>query len=215
MVRLDMHVHTEYSADSGLRLSCIARFLSRNPEFALCVTDHNEIEGALKLKKLFPERIIVGEEIRTAEGEITGLFLTEKISRGMSVKDTCDAIAAQGGLIYIPHPADRLRTSKLTPKGLEQALERCDILEVYNSRNVFKADDDAALALAKRLGKAAGCGSDAHTRMELGRSYAQLNRLGLTPGDFLSELENGCMVTRRSFLGVHFLTKCRKFIAGI
>lgn len=209
--KLDMHVHSEYSHDSDLKLTTISRFLDKNKDFGIVLSDHNEIAGALELSKSYPDRVIVGEEIRTSEGEVTGLFLQEKIPARQKIDWTLDAILSQGGLIYIPHPLDRLRTSRLTEKGLKAAIAKADILEVFNSRNVFSSDDKKALELAKEHDIIFGCGSDAHTRWELGNSYMLFDdSFELSTMPFLDGLENAKTVCGRSFLGVHIITKAKK-----
>ena len=92
----------------------------------IAVTDHNEIEGAFVIQKLARERapgklkVVIGEEVKTAEGEIIGLFLKELVPRGMSPEDTVRAIHAQGGLAVIPHPYDIFRRSVLTDDAIER-----------------------------------------------------------------------------------------------
>jgi predicted metal-dependent phosphoesterase TrpH len=211
--KLDMHVHSEYSKDSELKLLTISKFLEKNKDYGIVLSDHNEIDGALELAKSYPDRVIVGEEIRTNEGEVTGLFLKEKIPAYQKIDWTLDAILSQGGLIYIPHPNDRLRTSRLTEQGLNKAIAKADIIEVFNSRNVFSSDDRKAFELAKENEIILGCGSDAHTRWELGNSYMLFNEsFELTPMSFLDALENAKQICRRSFLGVHFITKAKKIV---
>ena len=122
-----------------------------------------------------------------------------------------DAIIAQGGLIYIPHPADRLRTSKLTPEGLNAALKRADIVEAFNSRNVFAADDKKAAELAKEHGLLVGCGSDAHTSWELGHSYVIFSEpFELECDGLLEALKDTELHTKRTFRGIHVVTKINK-----
>jgi predicted metal-dependent phosphoesterase TrpH len=209
--KLDMHTHSEVSHDSDLKLKTISRFLDKNKDYGIVLSDHNEIDGAVELSKSYPDRVIVGEEIKTESGEVTGLFLKEKIPALQKIDWTLDAIISQGGLIYIPHPKDRLRTSRLTPKGLKAAVAKADILEIFNSRNVFSSDDNKALELAKEHNIIFGCGSDAHTRWELGNSYMLFDEpFELAPMPFLDALENAKPVCRRSFLGVHFITKAKK-----
>jgi predicted metal-dependent phosphoesterase TrpH len=210
--KLDMHMHSEYSKDCRLKLKTIARFLDKNMDYGIVLSDHNETAGALELSKSYPDRVIVAEEIKTDCGEITGLFLKQKIEPYNSIHWTLDAIISQGGLVYIPHPCDRLRTSKLTDSGLAAALQKADIVEVYNSRNVYKKDDEKALKLAVEHDITHGCGSDAHTIFEMGRSYAKINAPFELSPDGLMEALRGCeLVKRRSFLGVHFLTKWDRF----
>ena len=209
--KLDMHIHTCYSKDSDLKLSTISRFLDMNKDFGFVVCDHNEIAGAIELQKSYPNRVIVGEEIKTEAGEVTGLFLKENIPSHQRINWTMDAILSQGGLIYIPHPTDRLRTSRLTSEGLTAALSKADIIEVYNSRNIFSGDDKKAMDIAKSKDIVMGCGSDAHTRFELGRSYVKFDvPFELSPDGLLGALQNADMICRRSFIGVHFITKGKK-----
>ncbi|MCK5130225.1 MAG: PHP domain-containing protein [Clostridiales bacterium] len=209
--KLDMHTHSNHSKDSDLKLHVIAQFLDRNTDYGIILSDHNEISGATELNQEYPDRVIIGEEIRTDSGEVTGIFLKEKIQPLQSISWTLDAIIAQGGLVYIPHPLDRLRTSKLTADALDVAVQKVDIIEVYNSRNVYPADDRKALALAKDKDIIMGCGSDAHTRFELGRSYVNIDTpFELTPDGLLGALNQATRTCRRSFIGVHFITKAKK-----
>jgi predicted metal-dependent phosphoesterase TrpH len=100
-----MHLHTRASFDC---LSEPHAVLERALECGLdliCVTDHNEITAAQGLREEFPDRVIVGEEVKTAEGvDIIGLFLTERIAKATPARETCEQIRAQGGLVYVPHP---------------------------------------------------------------------------------------------------------------
>ena len=206
-----MHTHSEYSSDSKLSLEKIGVFLKKHPDFGIILSDHNELSGALELQKSFPGRVIAGEEIKTDSGEVTGLFLKERIPPKKSVTWTLDAIIAQGGLIYVPHPADRLRKSRLTPEALKAVLKRADIIEVFNSRNVFGEDDRKAKALAEEYGLAQGCGSDAHTLWELGNSYMEFDSaFELSPDGLLGAMQSARPVTKRTFQAIHILTKARK-----
>jgi predicted metal-dependent phosphoesterase TrpH len=81
----------------------------------LAITDHGHIEGALAARDAAPEglTVIVGQEIRTSEGDLIGLFLERPIATGLSAKDAAQAVHAQGGLVGLPHPFDRFRGSVL------------------------------------------------------------------------------------------------------
>jgi predicted metal-dependent phosphoesterase TrpH len=209
--KLDMHTHSNHSKDSDLKLETISKFLDKNKDFGIVLCDHNEIAGAIELRRSYPDRVIVGEEIRTDKGEITGLFLKEKIPPHHKLNWTLDAVLAQGGLIYIPHPKDRLRTSRLTADGLKEAVAKADIIECYNSRNVYQSDDNKAMELAIINDIIVGCGSDTHTRFELGRSYVNIKKpFELSPEGLLDALDDAELTCRRSFIGVHFITKGKK-----
>src|SRR5579859_3850245 len=138
-----MHGHTYYSKDSRLRPRAIVNRAQAVGMDALCITDHNEIDGAFEVAALGAMQIIIGEEVRTSEGEIIGLFLHERIDPGMSPEETIAAIRDQGGLVYVPHPFDSYRGSRLQTSTLERVVGQIDILEVFNARNLRRWQNDA------------------------------------------------------------------------
>ncbi|RLC74880.1 MAG: hypothetical protein DRI61_15875, partial [Chloroflexi bacterium] len=104
MIKADLHVHTIYSKDAFLTLRNLISVAIYKKIKCIAITDHNEIRGALKLRKIAPFKIIVGQEIMTSEGEIIGLFLSNRIESGLSPEKTIEEIRKQGGLVYLPHP---------------------------------------------------------------------------------------------------------------
>jgi predicted metal-dependent phosphoesterase TrpH len=110
-LRADFHSHSHYSRDSVISPQAFIDRCLRKGIDCIAVTDHNEIEGAFVIQKLAPFKVIVGEEVKTSEGEIIGLFLKELVPKGMSPEDTIDCIHEQGGLAVIPHPYDIFRRS--------------------------------------------------------------------------------------------------------
>ena len=179
----------------------------------LAVTDHNTIIGALKLKKIAPPSltVIVGEEIATREGEVTGLFLTEKIPPKLTPEETIFRIKSQGGLVLIPHPFDCLRRLRIKSEALLRIIDQVDIIEAFNSRNFFKKDDYKAKKLAESKGIAICAGSDAHSLYELGRSYLEIKKFH-SPEEFLENLYNARLITKKSGVWAHFLTVKNKYI---
>src|SRR5207302_9452464 len=112
--------------------------------------------------------VIPGEEIKTAgQGEVIGLFLSEEIPRGMSFADTVAAIRAQDGLVYLPHPFDRLHSIP-DPATLQRHLADIDVFEVYNARLLFEAYNEEALRFARKYNLTMGAGSDAHVLQGVG-----------------------------------------------
>ena len=93
-LRADFHSHSNYSRDSVISPQAYVDTCVRKGVTCIAVTDHNEIEGAFVIQKLAAERasgrlkVVVGEEVKTAEGEIIGLFLKELVPRDMSPEDT-------------------------------------------------------------------------------------------------------------------------------
>jgi predicted metal-dependent phosphoesterase TrpH len=169
-LRVDMHLHTYRSHDCLLRPRGILEVARVRGLDRLVVTDHNEIRGALELREMDPERIIVGEEVKTREGpDIIGIFLSEVIPKRTSARETCERIRAQGGVVYLPHPFDTSRSGGLPM--LEDLVDLIDIVEVHNARCWPISLNGRALSWAREKGKLMGAGSDAHTLAELGRGY--------------------------------------------
>lgn len=209
-VRADLHVHTRYSSDGAMSPSELLAVAHRRGLTCLAVTDHNTISGARELLGNGLLQIIVGEEIRTSAGEITGLFLQEPVPKDLSPVETVKLIKAQGGLVYIPHPFDRLRGSVLRRKALEEVLPFVDIIEAYNSRNTLPQDSARALAFARHHNLIVGGGSDAHIPYEVGRTVVEMPAFD-GPEEFLRSLEVATIISRQSPFAVHFASGWVKF----
>jgi predicted metal-dependent phosphoesterase TrpH len=141
---------------------------------ALAITDHNMMDGAFELAKRAPFPVIIGEEVRSSEGEIIGYFLNELIPRGLSPEETVKRIRAQGGLINIPHPFDSLRKSVIKRDALMRVAADADMIEVMNARVLKKFENELAEAFAKNIHKFPVAGSDAHMPSEIGRAYLEI-----------------------------------------
>lgn len=191
-----MHSHTMFSGDSTTTLDEIHDAVAASGIDVLCVTDHNAIEGALRLQKSLAGvcRVIVGEEVRTHTGEVIGLFLTEKISYGASAADTCRQIRAQGGIVYVPHPFDPMRKN-LTEASLNDIAEAglVDAVEGHNSKTSLKSLNARAVQFARDRDLAIGAGSDAHVPLALGSGYVEMPDFD-GPQDFLAKLREGTVV---------------------
>lgn len=172
----------------------------------IAVTDHNELRGALELQKRAPFVVIPGEEIKTTQGEIIGLFLHEWIPPGLPPGETIARIRAQGGLVYVPHPFDEVRGSRLRREALIQITPDVDILEVYNARNALPSYNTRALQYAQEHGLLAGAGSDVHTLSEYGRAYVDIPPFS-GPDDFLTSMRRGTWHGRLSTPWVHVRTR--------
>ena len=150
--------------------------------------------------------MIVGEEVKTSEGEITGLFLTETVPPGLSPLETVRRIKEQGGLVSLPHAFDRFRSEVISPGALDEVVAQADIIEVFNARNNLSADDRKAEAFAREHGLVMSGVSDAHTPIELGRTYVEMPEFDGTPEDFKRALAQGTIVGRRMTPLIHFTT---------
>ena len=173
MLRVDLHLHSNFSHDGQSTLEAL---IERSRECSLdriALTDHNTVEGALELARMAPELTIVGEEVKTREGEVIGLFITEHLPPYLAPEEVMDLIHGMGGLSYLPHPLDR-RRSNFRPERVVELADRIDIIETYNPW-CDASTNAAAAKLAADLGKVVATGSDAHSVRELGRSLMEID----------------------------------------
>jgi len=167
-MKLDFHVHTEYSPDSMVSLATFAKICKKKGLFPV-ITDHDTIKGALEFKKRFGN-CIIGEEISTLQGDLIGLFLNEEIPKKISVYDAADRIKSQGGLVYMPHPFDKVRSSALKVYDF-----KADIVEVFNGRVVLQEYNRMAGDYADKHSLLKAVGSDSHFAMHIGSCYAEMD----------------------------------------
>jgi predicted metal-dependent phosphoesterase TrpH len=167
--RYDLHLHTEYSSDCDTALSAIEAHCRAHGVTGIAVTDHDTIEGALRLRDMAKSlRVIVGEEVTTRDGDVIGLFLKERIPPGMSALETMQAIHAQGGLVYLPHPFDKARARSTGGASLSAIIDHVDIVETFNGKAGRDRYNLLAAEFASRHHKIAGGGSDAHSLRAIG-----------------------------------------------
>jgi predicted metal-dependent phosphoesterase TrpH len=210
MLKCDLHLHSFRSHDSNTSLDRIVRTCLDRGINCVALTDHNSFASALDLQRLAPFPVIPGEEIMTREGEIIGLFLQAEIPRGMSAGATAEEIKRQGGVVYIPHPFDRLRKGPLATEALLEIVDMVDVVETFNSRITLMGDVPAAERFAVAHGKLWGAGSDAHVWWELGRSYVEMDEFEGKDG-FLESLAQGKTVGRLSAPTVHIFSSYAKW----
>jgi len=198
-VRVDLHLHSRYSHDSRTTLD---QLIERSRECGLeriALTDHNTVEGALELARIAPQLAIVGEEAKSSEGEVIGLFITRRLPPYQRPEHVMDLVHEMGGLTYIPHPFDRNRSHFRAERIVELA-DRIDIIEVHNPW-CDHAANAAAARLAADLGKVTATGSDAHSALELGRSWMEMEDY-VDVADFLAKLRDARhVVTTQSGTG--------------
>ncbi len=185
MLRVDLHLHSIFSHDGQSSLQTLVKLSRECGLDRIALTDHNTVEGALELARMAPELTIVGEEAKTREGEVIGLFITDRLAPYLTAEEVMDLIHEMGGLTYMPHPLDRHR-SHFRPERVVELADRIDIIETYNPW-CEPAANAAAARLAKDLGKVAATGSDAHGAEELGRSWMEIGEYS-DPADFLAKL---------------------------
>ena len=189
LVRYDLHLHTFRSGDSLTTYREIIRRVKERGLTGIAVTDHNTMRGAVELAQLAPFPVIIGEEIRTREGEIIGYFLQEEIPRGLGLEESIQLVHDQGGVVGVPHPVDSVRRrSALGETVLRRVIDRIDLIEGQNGRAVLPADNLRARHLAREFSKPMTAGSDAHAPFEIGRCYVELEPFQ-TPQEFVAHLK--------------------------
>jgi predicted metal-dependent phosphoesterase TrpH len=197
-VLADLHLHTSWSHDCQIPVEDLLDHAEAQGLGAIAVTDHNVFGGAREAAELAGGRdlvVIPGEEIKTdGQGEVIGLFLSEEIPRGLPFGETVDAIRAQGGIVYLPHPFDRMHAIP-DAATLHRHLAQIDVLEVYNARLLFEAYNDEALRFARKYELAMGAGSDAHVLQGVGTGALRMRAFD-GPEEFLLSLRSA-QVQRR------------------
>ena len=196
-VLADLHMHTDHSHDCAVPVPALLDHAEAIGLGAIAVTDHNVFSGAQEAVELARDRpltVIPGEEVKTDAGEVIGLFLSEEIPRGLSMGDTIAAIRDQGGVVYLPHPFDRLHTIP-DASTLHRHLAEIDVFEVYNARLLFDAMNDEAVRFARKYNLTMGAGSDAHVLQGVGTGLVRM-RAFATPEEFLISLRSAEIVRR-------------------
>jgi predicted metal-dependent phosphoesterase TrpH len=206
LIEVDLHMHTDHSHDCATPVEVLLATAREQGLGAIAVTDHNEISGALEARSQAqessaqpPVKVIVGEEIKTAgEGEVIGLFIEEKIPRGLTLRETIAEIHAQGGVVYVPHPFDRMH-SVPDYEHLLANLDEIDAIEVFNPRVAISAFNDEAARFAAKYRIVAGAGSDSHVAQGLGSVRIRMRDFD-GPAEFVQSLRDADILTRPSSL---------------
>jgi len=203
-VHVDLHMHTDHSPDCATPVDTLLTTAERVGLGAIAITDHNEISGALAARERAvetgsPVRVIVAEEVKTADqGEVIGLFIDEKIPRGMTLQDTIAEIRRQGGLVYVPHPFDRMHAMP-DYEHLLDVVEEIDAMEVFNPRVAFSAFNEEAARFAAKYRIVAGAGSDSHVAQGLGSVKIRMRDFD-GPEEFLESLRDADIVRKKQSL---------------
>ena len=204
LIDVDLHMHTDHSHDCATPVEVLLATARAQGLGAIAVTDHNEISGALAAREQAQEmdagvKVIVGEEVKTADqGEVIGLFIEELIPRGMTLQETIAEIRRQGGLVYVPHPFDRLH-SVPDYEHLLQIVADVDAIEVFNPRVAIGAFNEEAARFAAKYRIAAGAGSDSHVAQGLGSVRIRMRDFD-GAAEFLQSLRDAEIVTRPTSL---------------
>jgi hypothetical protein len=199
-IHVDLHMHTDHSHDCATPVDALLETAKARGLGAIAVTDHNEISGALEARERADGiKVIVAEEVKTADqGEVIGLFIEEKIPRGLTLDETIAEIRRQGGLVYVPHPFDRMHAVP-DYEHLLGVVEDIDAIEVFNPRVAFSAFNEEAARFAAKYRIAAGAGSDSHVLQGLGSVKIRMRDFD-GPEEFLESLRDADIIRKRQSL---------------
>jgi len=199
-ISADLHIHSNYSKDCATTVETILETAREIGLGAIAIADHNEIKGAFLAKELSDGDpfVIVAEEVKTAEGEVIGLFLQEAIPPALSFDETLSLIKEQGGLVYVPHPFDALRTTP-TYRALVDNLHRIDVIEIFNAKVALSSFNLSAERFAAKYNIVAGAGSDAHVPQGLGTAIIRMPRFD-SPESFMAALWEADIIAKRKSL---------------
>jgi hypothetical protein len=200
LIDVDLHMHTDHSGDCATPVEVLLAEARTRGLGAIAVTDHNEISGALEARaKADGVKVIVGEEVKTADqGEVIGLFIEEKIPRGMTLEETIAEIRRQGGLVYVPHPFDRLHAVPDYEHMLGVVAD-VDAIEVFNPRIAIPAFNEEAVRFAGKYRIVGGAGSDSHVAQGLGSVRIRMRDFD-GPEEFLESLRDADIIGNPSSL---------------
>ncbi|MYD36487.1 MAG: PHP domain-containing protein [Dehalococcoidia bacterium] len=208
-MRADFHIHTRVSPDSQLTPEALIRACQRKGIDIIAVTDHHAIRGALEVREIAPFPIIIGADLRTADGEIVGLFLEKDIPCGLSAKESVKRIKDQGGIVQVPHPFDRFRRKRITLPALMDILPDVDLIEAFNARTTLRRDTMLGVEFIrehreKHNIRPVGV-SDAHTAREIGNAYTDIPAFEGRE-DFMDALRHASIHGKRTTPLIHLTT---------
>jgi glycosyltransferase involved in cell wall biosynthesis len=202
LIDVDLHMHTDHSPDCATPVEVLLATARDQGFGAIAVTDHNVVSGALEAQakaERYGVKVIVAEEVKTAsQGEVIGLFLDEVIPRGLTLAETVAEIRRQGGLVYVPHPFDRMHAVP-DYEHLLTIVEEIDAIEIYNPRVAIGSFNEEAERFAAKYRIVAGAGSDAHVAPGLGSVRIRMPDFD-GPGEFMEALRAAEIRTKPSSL---------------
>jgi len=195
LIRVDCHLHTALSGDAVTSIDELAERVEQERLDVVFITDHNVTAAAVAAaERGIGARVIVGEEIRTQDGDVIGLFLTDRVPYVLPLAEAIAKIRERGGLVYLPHPFDPGR-STLKPAISERLCADgiADVVEVFNAKIEDQQHNVQAAKLAARYDLPGGAGSDAHDPDGIGAAYLEMPDFD-GPADFLAALRHASVV---------------------
>jgi predicted metal-dependent phosphoesterase TrpH len=211
---VDLHCHTRASFDSLASPTAVVRAAAARGLTHLLITDHDRVDGALEARASAPDglTVLVGEEIRTLEGDLIAAFVREPIPPGLPAAEAIAAVRAQDGLVGLPHPFDRFRGSVGRSATLAAIAPLVDWVEIHNARVVGGSGNEHAARFAVEHGLPGVAVSDAHSIAEVGVAYTILSGDPSTPAGLLAALASAEIVPGRASYVVRGMTPVAKLV---
>jgi predicted metal-dependent phosphoesterase TrpH len=187
MLKLDLHIHSQYSEDATGSPKDIIKILQKKGLQGMAITDHNTVDGSLKALKIKPKEFIVipGVEISTKDGHMLALNVTENIKRHLTAEETVEKIIDAGGLPVVPHLFRNM--SGIKKEKLRNIQTKISAIEVFNSCSLPQTNLKTA-KIAKEYGLGGTGGSDAHDPSYAGYAYTTVDTTDINIDSILSEI---------------------------
>jgi predicted metal-dependent phosphoesterase TrpH len=213
----DLHTHSRASFDSLASPASLVRTAASHGLTHLAITDHDRIDGAIEARDraadIAPDlTVIVGEEVRTADGDLICLFLDQAIPPGLPAEEAIARARSQGALVGVPHPFDRFRGSLLRDARMERLAGQVDWIETHNARIAVGKGNQLAAEFARDHGLPGIAVSDAHTTFEVGVAYTVLDGDPSTAAGLLAALPTAELMTGRASMYIRLLTPLAKVV---
>jgi len=210
LIHCDFHCHSKYSKDSQasperIIETCIKKGIQR-----IAITDHDTIQGALEAHQIDPQRVIVGEEITTTEGEILAFFVKERVPSSLTPYQAIKQLQKQEAFISISHPFDTSR-KHWDFQTLVDMKSDIDAIEIFNARCMVRNANQLAFEFAKRFNLLGTVGSDAHMPLEIAKAYSIISQFDDKNG-LLKALKEAKFHTNSSGLWVHLYSVLIKLL---
>ena len=214
---VDLHSHTSASFDSLASPRAVVRAAASRGLTHLAITDHDRIDGALDAREMasregLPLTVLVGQEIRTRQGDLIGVFLDRPIRSGLDAFEAIEDVRAQGGLVGIPHPFDRFRSSLLGTAKVDELAPLVDWVETHNARIMVGNGNQRAAEWAVEHELPGVAVSDAHSVLEIGVAYVALDGDPSTADGLRAALATAELVTGRATVFVRVVTPIAKLV---
>lgn len=217
MIKCDFHIHTFASHDSITKPEQIQSICNKKNITTIAITDHNQIQGAYVVRDALKNiNVVIGEEVQTLQGDVIGLFIKDKIESEHGLLETVQAIKAQNGLVYLPHPFDTStgKRNAVSPEEAQKVIDYIDIIEIFNARTFDNKFNQMAKEFATKHGKIMLAGSDAHFFYEIGNAGFEIEEF-TNSAEFLTNAKKANTFGKKTnpafYVGTKFVRLIKKY----